>query len=154
MSANIGISPPPPPPPELFCHTETSAVPATRVPCVYVAETFPLIVSKPRNTDGDSTATATSNVGRTYFSRTKSAERASTDVASFPVSANDASTAQSPRVGSAEVGSDALATPCASASAVARIATKPFGSRNVNVVAPATGRKESASIASARARTV
>ena len=35
-----------------------------------------------------------------------------------------------------------------------RIATNPFGSRNVNVAAPATGRRETESSASARARTV
>ena len=152
-SSNIGISPPPPP--DLFCHTETSTVPATRAPCVYVADTVPSILSTPRNTDAERRASATSNVGRTYFSSAKRAEAASTDAdAGALVSANDASTAQSPRVGSKDVGSDALATPCASATAVTRIATNPFGSRNVNVVAPAAGRKESASSASARARTV
>ena len=115
------------------------------------------MVSTPRNTALDSVATATSNVGRTYFSNANDAGAAEITLAAeteSPVPTNDASTAQSPKVGSAEVGRDALATPCASASTVTRIATNPFGSRNVNVAAPATGRRETESSASARARTV
>ena len=84
---------------------------------MYVAETAPLMVSTPRNTSADSVATATSNVGRTYFSNTNEAgaaeiARDGVEMESpSPVSRNDASTNQSPKVGSLEVGRDALATP-------------------------------------------